>query len=92
MTIQPISEGWTTLFFTAQELSRRGLSPDTLTQRQAMDLVRTARRADGRLPEMVTELEVYPEQMGVLIFAHLRPARPVPIRPIRRGRVRRYPT
>ena len=92
MTIQPISEAWTTLFFTAQELSHRGLTPETLTRQQAIDLVRTARRADGRLPEAVTELEVYPEAMGVLIFAHLRPARPVPIRPIRRGRVRRYPT
>ena len=92
MTIQPISEAWTTLFFTAQELSGRGLTPDTLTPQQAIDLVRTARRADGRLPETVTELEVYPQPMGVLIFACVRPARPAPIRPIRRGRVRRHPT
>ena len=92
MIIQPIREGWTTLFFTAQELSGRGLTPDSLTRQQAIDLVRTARRADGRLPEAVTELEVYPKPQGVLIFACMRPARPVPIRPIRRGRVRRHPT
>lgn len=92
MTIQPISEAWTALFFTAGELSQRGLTPGDLTRRQAVDLIRWARRTDGRLPETVTELEVYPEPLGVLIFACLRPARPVAVRPIRRGRVRRYPT
>lgn len=95
MTIQPTGAGGAALFCTPDDLSAHGFTPATLTLEQAMLLLREACRPSGLSLPAVTELEIFPDARGVLIFAHLKPlpsARPTPHRPLRRSRVRRHPT
>ena len=75
------------LTVTGEELKRRGWTALTLTREQALALVK------GLCPGRVKQVDLYPAFDGVLIVARWRPlARPAPRRPLRRGRVRRYPT
>lgn len=95
MTIQPIGAAGVALCLTAADLSPYGFSPSTLTLEQALALTKDAcRRADIPL-EGTVELELYPGQWGVMLFAYTGgelPARPILRRPLRRGRIRREPT
>lgn len=86
MTVQP-EEQVAALTVTGEELRRMGWTACTLTREQALSLVK------GLCPGHVVRLEVYEVCDGVLILAGWRPrTRPAPRRPLRRGRVRRYPT
>lgn len=91
MTVQPIGAAGAALYFTSSDLALRGLTPGGLTLGQALDLVGRALDRAVR----VRQVEVFPDGEGVMLFAQLEPGaalRPVPARPRRRGRVRRYPT
>lgn len=95
MTIQPIGADNAALFCTPEDLAAHGFAPSALTLEQAMLLLREACRPSGLSLQSVTELELFPDTRGVLIFAHLNPrpqARPTPRWPLRHSRVRRYPT
>jgi hypothetical protein len=95
MTIQPIGDAGVALCLSAADLSPYGFSPSTLTLEQALSLIKDACRRAGIPLEGTVELELYPGQWGVMLFAHTggeMPARPIPRRPLRRGRIRREPT
>ncbi len=92
MTFQPIGANRAALFCTDADLSAYGFTAGTLTLDQALRLLRDACRPAGLPLEPVEELELYPDDRGVLIFARRKPARPRPPHGLRPGRVRRYPT
>lgn len=95
MTIQPTGADGAAIYCTPSDLAVHGFTPDTLTLEQALLLIREACRPSGLRLQAVTELELYPDARGVLIFAHLKPgypARPDRRRPLRHSRVRRHPT
>ena len=95
MTIQPMGERSVALYLTGEELRRYGVSPATLTLEEARAVTREACGRAGVSLEVGMEIEVYPEKDGVMLFAYAReepPSRPIPRRPMRRSRIRRYPT
>ncbi len=95
MTIQPIGAASAAIFCTLSDLSPYGYSPRELTSEQALRLVRDACRPSGLPLGRVRELEVYPQEEGVMIFAHLSPgyaARPPRGPFLRHGRVKRRGT
>ncbi|MGN0969656.1 MAG: hypothetical protein ACI4OM_02760 [Evtepia sp.] len=62
------SGGGTTLFFSREELAALHLSPHSLTQAQALRLVRGA-LAQARQPiPPAMELSLFPSRQGVLFF------------------------
>jgi len=95
MTIQPIGDAGVALSLTPADLSPYGLSPASLTPEQALSLTRAVCAQAGIPLAEAVELELYPGQWEVMLFAHAAhalPARPIRRRPLRQGRVRRYPT
>ncbi len=95
MTIQPIGANRVALTLTSDELSLYGCSPASLTLEQALALTRDVCGREGILLEGSVELEIYPGQWDVMLFAHgaaAMPPRPIPRRPLRHRRVRREPT
>lgn len=95
MTIQPIGADSVALYLTGEELRQYGVSPATLTLEEARVVTREACGQAGVSLDGGVEIEVYPEKDGVMLFAYAReelPSRPIPRRPLRRSRVRRYPT
>ena len=84
MKVQPIGSSGAAIFCGHEDLSRYGFVPAALTLDQALRLVRDACPRLGP----ITELELYPGALGVLIFAHLLPGRRG--RFPYRGRVRRH--
>lgn len=77
MTIEPIGRASVVLYLTPADLSRRGLSPGTLTPEQALSLTREAFHLAGMALDGTVEIEAYPEYCGVLVFAHIRPSGPL---------------
>lgn len=95
MTIQPIGDAGVALSLTPADLSPYGFSPASLTPEQALSLIRSACAQAGIPLAQAVELELYPGQWEVMLFARSAdalPPRPIPRRPLRRGRVRRNPT
>ena len=77
MTIQAIGTTGLALYLTPCDLRARGLTPRELDLDQAMALTREACQSAGlSLPEPL-EIEAYPDEAGVLVFAQLRPASPL---------------
>ncbi len=74
MTIQPISVHSVVLYLTPADLRERGISFDQLTTAHTLELTREAFCQAGLTPEGPLEIETYPEQCGVLVFVHIRPA------------------
>jgi hypothetical protein len=77
MTIEPIGRASVVLYLTPADLSRRGLSPGTLTLEQAMELTLEACDQAGIFLDGSVEIEAYPEYCGVLVFAHVRTPGPL---------------
>lgn len=77
MTIQAISSSALALYLTPCDLQARGLDPGELDLSQAMALAREACQSAGLpLPEPL-EIEAYPDEAGILVFAQLRPIPPL---------------
>lgn len=95
MTIQPIGANRIALTLTFTDLSAYGLSPASLTPKQALALIRDICDREGIALDRSMEVEIYSGQWGVMLFTHSAaavPHRPIPRRPPRRRRVRREPT
>lgn len=73
MTIQPIGDESVALYITPAELHSHGLTPESLTAERALALTKDAFAQAGIEPEGPIEIEAYPENSGVLVFAHVRP-------------------
>lgn len=71
MTIQPIGAESVALYITSADLLRRGLTPESLTAEETLELTRDAFAQSGLPADGPIEVEVYPDQWGVLVFAHL---------------------
>ena len=74
MTIQSIGSASVALYITPADLKEYGLTPAELTLERALELTRTAFQEAGITLEGGIEIEAYPENCGVLVFAHVRPA------------------
>ena len=74
MTIQSIGSASVALYITPADLKQYGLTPAELTLERALELTRTAFQEAGITLEGGIEIEAYPENCGVLVFAHVRPA------------------
>lgn len=74
MTIQSIGSASVALYITPADLKQYGLTPAELTLEQALKLTRAAFREAGITLEGGIEIEAYPENCGVLVFAHVRTA------------------
>lgn len=74
MTIQSIGSASVALYITSADLKPYGLTPAELTLERALELTRSAFREAGIALEGGIEIEAYPENCGVLVFAHVRPA------------------
>ena len=72
MTIQSIGSASVALYITPADLKEYGLTPAELTLERALELTRTAFRQAGIDLEGSIEIEAYPENCGVLVFAHVR--------------------
>ena len=95
MNIQPMGADCVALYLTAEDLAPYGASPHTLTLEQARRLTEEACAAAGLWLEGAVEIEAFPERRGVMLFVHALerfPSRPIPRRPMRKQRVRRYST
>ncbi len=73
MTIQPIGATSVALYITPADLRERGLTPEELTLAQAVELSRAAFERSGISPDGAIEIEAYPDECGVLVFARLTP-------------------
>lgn len=73
MTIQPIGDQSVALYITHTDLRAHGLTPQSLTAQRALDMTRDAFRQSGLVLEGALEIEAYPDERGVLVFAHVRP-------------------
>ena len=74
MTIQSIGSASVALYIPPADLKQYGLTPAELTLEQALKLTRAAFREAGITLEGGIEIEAYPENCGVLVFAHVRTA------------------
>lgn len=72
------------LYLSEGELGQRGWTGSELTREQALALTRE------RIGGGVDRVEVYAACRGVLLIAHQKISRPPTVRPLRRGRVRRF--
>ena len=72
MTIQSIGSASVALYITPADLKEHGLTPAELTLERALELTRVAFREAGIDLEGSIEIEAYPENCGVLVFAHVR--------------------
>ena len=72
MTIQSIGSASVALYITPADLKQYGLTPAELTLERALELTRSAFREAGITLEGGIEIEAYPENCGVLVFAHVR--------------------
>ncbi|MGN0968967.1 MAG: hypothetical protein ACI4O3_06820 [Oscillospiraceae bacterium] len=75
MTIQPISAASVALYLTPADLRERGVCADELTAEHTLELTREAFRQVGLPLEGALEIEIYPDQCGLLVFVHLSPER-----------------
>jgi len=75
MTVQPIDSSSAALFLTAEDLSRRGLTPEGLTLHRALELTQLAFQRAGLPCTGDLEIETYPSRDGVLMFVRLLPPR-----------------
>lgn len=90
MTIQPIGENAAALTFDPADL--RGTSPEALSLAETLRLTREALSAAGLTLSGPLELDAYPDGPGLLLLVRANlpcPARPLPVRAFRRGRVRK---
>ena len=71
MTIQPISSASVAVYITQTDLEACGLTPAELTLERALELTRDAFRQEGIPLEGTLEIEAYPEDCGVLVFAYV---------------------
>ena len=77
MTIQAIGTTGLALYLTPCDLRARGITPKELDLTQVIALTREACQSAGlTLPDLL-EIEAYPDEAGVLVFAQLRPAPPL---------------
>ena len=58
----------TALFFTREELAHAHLIPETLTQEEALTLIRRVFRQTGRPMPPHLEIHCFPDRHGVLLF------------------------
>ena len=72
MTIQPIGSASVALYITPADLKEHGLTPAGLTLERALAITQTAFHEAGITLEGSIEIEAYPENCGVLVFAHVR--------------------
>ena len=75
MTVQPIDASSAALFLTTADLARRGLTPESLTLRRALELTQLAFQRLGLRCTGELEIEAYPSRDGVLVFARALPPR-----------------
>lgn len=73
MTIQPIGGESVALYITSADLLPHGFTPETLTADGALVLTRSAFSQAGLPLDGPIEIEAYPNECGVLVFAHVRP-------------------
>ena len=88
MTIQPIGDHAATLTLSAADLG--GAAPEAITPPEALHLIRDALFAAGLKFPGPLELDAFPDGAGLLLFVRSLPqppARPLPVRAYRRGRV-----
>ena len=71
MTIQPISSASMAVYITQTDLEAWGLTPAELTLERALELTQAAFRQEGIPLEGTLEIEAYPEDCGVLVFAYV---------------------
>ncbi len=95
MTVQPVGDGGAALSFTCADLVPYGFAPACLTREQALRLTRDGLLVAGLDLRGALEVEAYPSDCGVLILARSAPrlpARPLPVRTYRRGRLPHHST
>lgn len=73
MTIQPIGDESVALYITPADLRSHGLTPESLTAERALALTRDAFQQAGIELAGAIEIEAYPDESGVLVFAHVKP-------------------
>ena len=71
MTIQPIGSASVALYITPTDLKERGLTPAGLTLERALELTRDAFAQAGITLDGAIEIEAYPDESGVLVFARV---------------------